>query len=109
MPRLLRQHLSAIREHFLPGTSVCRRLTNTYPPRMASTWPEVLTLAPAGPAVSLDDLRNWIKKTNPMVVQIRPALGTNDYNYKQLVKLLREKGYVSCRPCPPVKLSSYFH
>lgn len=31
-----------------------------------------------------------------MVVQIRPALGTNDHNYKQLVKLLKEKGYVSC-------------
>ena len=107
MPGLLRQHLSAIREHFLPGTSVCRRLTYTHPPRLASTWPEVLTLAPAGPAVSEGELRDWIKTTSPMVVQIRPALGTNDHNYKQLVNLLKEKNYVSRRGCPHVNMSSY--
>ena len=107
MRRLLRQHLSAIRKHWLPGNSVCCRLTSTYPPRLASTWPEVLSLAPAGPAVSLDDLRDWIKTTSPMVVQIRPALGTNDHNYEQLVQLLKKKNYVSCRRCPPVKTSSY--
>ena len=42
-----------------------------------------------------------------MVVQIRPALETNDHNFKQLVKLLKEKRYVSCRRYPPVNISSY--
>ena len=42
----------------------------------------------------MDELQDWIKKTNPVITRIQPAPGTDDHNYGQLVKLLREKNYV---------------
>jgi hypothetical protein len=79
---------------FFPGTSVNRRLTFTHPSRLASTWPKLLSLAPAGPAVPLNEFHEWIKKTDPAIMQIQAAPGTDEHNYGQLIKLLREKGYV---------------
>jgi hypothetical protein len=42
----------------------------------------------------MQELQEWTRKNNPVMMQIRPAPGTDDHNYGQLVKLLREKGYV---------------
>lgn len=65
------------------------------PSRMASTWPKVLSLAPAGPAASMDELHDWMRKHNPVVMHIQPTPGTDEHGYGQLVKLLRDKGCVS--------------
>ncbi|KAH9959667.1 hypothetical protein BC827DRAFT_1384663 [Russula dissimulans] len=59
----------------------------------ASTWPKVLLLAPLGPAVSTEDFQEWLKKTNPVIMYIKPVPGTDEHNYVQLVKLLRDKSY----------------
>lgn len=79
------------------GTSASRRLTSIHPSRLELTWPTVLSLAPAEPAVSVDELEDWIKRTNPVMMQLRPLSGTDEHNYGQLVRLLKEKGYVSRR------------
>jgi hypothetical protein len=42
----------------------------------------------------MDELQDWIKKTNPVITRIQPAPGIDDHSYGQLVKLLREKNYV---------------
>jgi hypothetical protein len=65
-----------------------------HPSRLASTWPKVLSIAPAGPAVSIQELQDWIRENDPVIMQIKPAPGMDDHNYGQLAKLLREKGYV---------------
>ncbi|KAN0120893.1 hypothetical protein V8E52_004162 [Russula decolorans] len=57
----------------------------------ASTWPNVLSLAPAGPAVSMDELHDWMRKYSPVVTHIEPTAGTNGHSCGQLVKLLRDK------------------
>jgi len=49
----------------------------------------------------MQELQDWTRKNNPVIMQIRPAPGTDDHNYGQLVKLLREKGYVGRLICPP--------
>lgn len=64
---------------------------------MTSTWPTILSLAPVWPAVSMDEFHDWIKKTGPVVMQIQAAPGTDEHNYEQLVKLLREKSFVGHR------------
>lgn len=66
-----------------------------YSSRLASTWPDVLLLAPAGPAVSMDKLKDWITKNDPVVMHIRPTSEMDLNSYGQLVKLLRYKGCVS--------------
>ncbi|KAH9995768.1 hypothetical protein BJV77DRAFT_1066136 [Russula vinacea] len=58
---------------------------------LASTWPKVLLLAPAGPAVSIGELHDWFRKNNPVVMRIRPTSGMDVHCYGQLVKLLRFK------------------
>ncbi|KAI9510732.1 hypothetical protein F5148DRAFT_1332188 [Russula earlei] len=60
---------------------------------LTSTWPKGLSLAPAGPTVSMDEFQEWIRKTNPAIMQIHPAPGTDEHHYGQLVKLLRDKSY----------------
>jgi hypothetical protein len=62
---------------------------------MVSTWPKVLSLAPAGPAVSLDELHEWMRKHGPVVMHVQPTPGTDEHGYGQLVKLLRDKTCVS--------------
>ena len=57
----------------------------------------VLSLAPAGSAVSVDEFEDWIKWINPAMMQLRPLSGTDAHEYAQLVKLLKEKDYVSRR------------
>jgi hypothetical protein len=66
-----------------------------HPPRLASTWPDFLLLAPAGPAVPMDKLNEWIRKNDPVVMDIRPTSEMDLNNYGQLVKLLRYKNCVS--------------
>ena len=68
--------------------------TNIHWPRLAWTWPKVLLLSPAKPMVSMDEFQDWIRRTNPVVMQIRPASMTDDPSYGQLVQLLRTKGSV---------------
>ena len=80
---------------FFPMDFVGPRLIITRPSRMASTWPKVLSLAPAGPAVSLVELHEWMRKHNPVVMHIQPTPGADEHGYGQLVKLLRDKGCVS--------------
>ena len=64
---------------------------------MASTWPKVLNLSPAGPAVQMNDLQDWIKRTHPVLMRIQPAPGTDDHGFGQLTKLLRDRSVVSPR------------
>jgi hypothetical protein len=80
---------------FSCGFFVGWRLMITRPSRMVSTWPKVLSLAPAGPAVSMDELHEWMRKHDPVVMQIQPTPGTDEHGYGQLVKLLRDKSCVS--------------
>ena len=54
----------------------------------------------------MEELQDWIKKTNPVITRIQPAPGTDDHTYAQLVKLLREKNYVG-HQCLLAKLTSY--
>ncbi|KAI9450141.1 hypothetical protein BJY52DRAFT_1304125 [Lactarius psammicola] len=61
---------------------------------LASTWPKVLSLVPAGPAVPMNELQEWMKKTQPVLMRVQAAPGTDDHNFGQLVKLLRERSYV---------------
>ena len=63
--------------------------------RMATTWPTVLSLSPAGPAVQMNELQEWMKRTQPVLMRVQAAPGTDDHNFGQLVKLLRERSYVS--------------
>ena len=42
----------------------------------------------------MGEFQEWIKKTKPVIMRILPAPGTDEHNYGQLVKLLRDKGYV---------------
>ena len=67
----------------------------------------VLSLAPAGSAVSVDEFEDWIKWTNPAMMQLRPLSGTDEHEYAQLVKLLKEKDYVS-RRCSRRAVLSFF-
>jgi len=53
----------------------------------------------------MDELQDWIKKTDPVLTRIQPAPGTDDHSYGQLVKLLREKNYVG-HQCLLAKLST---
>ena len=62
---------------------------------MASTWPKVLSLSPAGPAVQMNELQEWMKRTQPVLMRVQPAPGTDDHGFGQLVKLLRERSFVS--------------
>jgi hypothetical protein len=62
--------------------------------RLASTWPNVLPLAPAGPAVSMDELYDWMRKHSPAVTHIEPTPGTDGHSCGQLVKLLKDKSCV---------------
>ena len=62
---------------------------------MVSAWPKVLSLAPAGPAVSLEELHDWMRKHSPVVMQVQSTPGTDEHGYGQLVKLLRDKSCVS--------------
>ncbi|KAH9160781.1 hypothetical protein EDB89DRAFT_845017 [Lactarius sanguifluus] len=59
----------------------------------ASTWPKVLSLAPAGPAVPMNEFQEWIKKTQPVLMKVQAAPGADGHNFGQLVKLLRERSY----------------
>ncbi len=43
----------------------------------------------------MDELHEWMRKNNPVVMQIHPTPGTDEHGYGQLVKLLRDKGCVS--------------
>ena len=74
--------------------------------RLASTWPDFLLLAPAGPAVPMDKLNDWIRKNDPVVMDIRPTLEMDLNSYGQLVKLLRYKNCVSRKYA--VEVSSNF-
>ena len=65
------------------------------PSRLASTWPDVLLLAPAGPAVPIDKLNDWIRKNDPVVMDIRPTSEMDLNSYGQLVKLLKFMNCVS--------------
>ena len=70
---------------------------------MTSTWPKVMSLAPAGPAVSKDELHLWVRKYNPVAMHIQPTAETDEHGYERLVRLLRDKGCVShgvsSKPC----------
>ena len=69
---------------------------------MASTWPKVLNLSPAGPTVQMNELQDWMKRTQPVLMGVQPASGTDDHNFGQLVKSLRERNLVGpCRRCFP--------
>lgn len=81
--------------NFSYGFSVTRRLISAHPSRLTSTWPDFLLLRPAGPAVSMDKLHDWIGKNDPVVMHIRPTSEMDLNSYGQLVKLLRYKGCVS--------------
>ncbi|KAF8501473.1 hypothetical protein F5888DRAFT_1233662 [Russula emetica] len=63
---------------------------------LTSTWPDVLLLAPAGPAVSMDKLYDWIRKNDPVVMDIRPTSEMDLNSHGQLVKLLRYKNLCHC-------------
>ena len=80
------------------------RLTFARPLRLATTWPSALLLAPAGPAVSLEELQDWITKTDPVITRVQPAPGVDDHNHGQLFRLLKEKNYVGHR-CLIARLS----
>ena len=43
----------------------------------------------------MDELHEWMRKHNPVVMHIQPTAGTDEHGYGQLVKLLRDKGCVS--------------
>jgi len=83
--------------HFLMEFLSTDDLMSSHPSRYTSTWPKSLLLSPAGPAVSNEEFQEWVKKTNPVVMHIKPILGTDEHNYGQLVKLLRDKSYVGRR------------
>jgi hypothetical protein len=68
--------------------------------RKATTWPKVLTLSPAGPAVPMNELQEWMKRTQPVLMRVQAAPGTDEHGYGQLNKLLRERGFVSRRRFP---------
>lgn len=61
---------------------------------MVQTWPKVLSLAPAGPAVSMDELHDWMRRHEPVVMHVQATPGTDEHGYGQLVKLLRDKSCV---------------
>jgi hypothetical protein len=83
-----------------------RRYVFTHLSRWASTWPNVLSLAPAGPAVSMDELHDWMRKYSPVVTHIEPTAGTNGHSCGQLVKLLRDKSCVG-RLCSAKPFSNF--
>ncbi|KAI9454567.1 hypothetical protein BJY52DRAFT_720687 [Lactarius psammicola] len=58
---------------------------------LASTWPKALALMPTGPAVPMNELQEWMKKTQPVLMRVQAAPGTDDHNFRQLIKLLRER------------------
>jgi hypothetical protein len=43
----------------------------------------------------MDEFHEWMRKNEPVVMQIQPTPGTDEHGYGQLVKLLREKACVS--------------
>jgi hypothetical protein len=84
------------------------RLTFARLLRLATTWPSAILLAHAGPAVSMEELQDWITKTNPVITRVQPAPGTDDHNHGQLFRLLKEKNYVGHRHrCLIARLSTY--
>src|SRR6266852_5216679 len=93
--RSQRPHQRATRAQFFYGFFVGQRLIITRSSRMASTWPKVLSLAPAGPAVSMEELQDWMRRHDPVVMHVQPTPGTDEHGYGQLVKLLRDKSCVS--------------
>ena len=89
-------HQRATRKHFL--FQLNEDLSSIiHARRLVSTWPKVLSLAPAGPSVPMEELYDWIRKNSPAVMQIQATPGTDEHSYGQLVKLLRDKGCVSHR------------
>ena len=42
----------------------------------------------------IDELHDWIRKNDPVVMDIEPTPGTDGPGYEQLVKLLRDKNCV---------------
>ena len=42
-------------------------------------------------------LQDWMKRTQPVLMRVQPASGTDDHSFRQLVKSLREKNLVSPR------------
>jgi hypothetical protein len=81
-------------------------IMNSHKDRMASTWPKVLSLSPAGPAVQMNELQDWMKRTQPVLMRVQAAPGTDDHSFVQLVKLLRDRSYVSRRQRFPFSHSS---
>ena len=66
-------------------------LACTHPSRLTFTSPRVLSLEHTGPAVSIHEFRDWVEKSNPVMMQVRPAPGTNDHSYGS--------GHLGERPC----------
>ena len=94
--RSRRPHRRAIRaQSFLIDFQFVEHLYFAHLSRLVSTWPDFLLLAPAGPAVPIDKLNDWIRKNDPVVMHIRPTSEMDLNSYGQLVKLLRYKGCVS--------------
>ena len=73
---------------------------------MALTWPEVLPLAPAGPAVSMAELHVWMRKYSPATTLIEPTPGTDGHSCGELIKLLKDKGCVG-RLCSAKPFSNF--
>jgi mediator of RNA polymerase II transcription subunit 25 len=69
---------------------------------MPATWPPNLTLTPSRePAVSLQDIQIWAKRTNALLCTLTAHArsideGTNEPNIRCLIELLTQKRIVSC-------------
>jgi hypothetical protein len=69
---------------------------------MPTTWPPNLTLTPSRePAVSLQDIQIWAKRTNALLCTLTTHArsideGTNERNIRCLIELLTQKRIVSC-------------
>ncbi len=45
----------------------------------------------------MGELQEWVKKTKPVLMRVQAAPQTDDHSFGQLVKLLRDRSYVSRR------------
>ena len=69
---------------------------------MPATWPPNLMLTPSRePAVSVQDMQIWAKRTNALLCTLQAHARsvdqeTNERNFRALIELLAQKRMVSC-------------
>jgi hypothetical protein len=55
----------------------------------------------------MNELQEWLKRTQPVLMRVQPTPGTDDHGFGQLVKLLRERSFVSRSSFDPGILSRF--